>query len=475
MDGSSATKEPERAVVHRIERWGRSVDDVGPGAVPSLPVAAPPRGAVAQTPPVPPSASDTAMDENPSVPDPPPGRPSRTGPGWIVAAAFIGPGTVTTATLAGAAYGAALLWALLFGVLATMVLQEMAARLGLVTGLGLGEAVRRRFRTPVARGLAVALVVGAIAMGNAAYETGNLLGGALGLEGTVGGDVRLWALLIGGCGFALLWSGSYRAVERVMVGLVGVMSIAFVATAVRVLPQVDGLLSGLLVPSLPDGSLLVAVGLIGTTVVPYNLFLHANAAREKWPAAVPLDEALPAARRDSVLSIGLGGLITLAILSTAAVAFFGSDEAFDAFAMAQQLEPLLGAAAGPVFAAGLFAGGLTSALTAPLAAGYAVCGALGWRGGLRDRPFRAVSFAVLASGTLFAALGTRPLAAILFAQAANGLLLPFVALALLYLMNRKDLLGAHRNGPLGNLLGAIVVGVAMLLGLTKLASIAGLL
>jgi Mn2+/Fe2+ NRAMP family transporter len=188
---------------------------------------------------------------------------------------------------------------------------------------------------------------------------------------------------------------------------------------------------------------------------------------------VPLNEALAAARRDSIVSIGLGGLITLAILSTAAVTFFGSGEGFDAFTMANQLEPLLGAAAGPVFAAGLFAGGLTSALTAPLAAGYAVCGALGWRSGLKDTPFRAVCLAVLASGTLFAALGTRPLAAILFAQAANGLLLPFVAIALLLIVNRTELLGAHRNGPLANLIGAAVVAGSAMLGLTKLLDLAG--
>jgi len=413
------------------------------------------------------------MDENPSVPDPPPGRPSRTGPGWIVAAAFIGPGTVTTATLAGAAYGAALLWALLFGVLATMVLQEMAARLGLVTGLGLGEAVRRRFRTPVARGLAVALVVGAIAMGNAAYETGNLLGGALGLEGTVGGDVRLWALLIGGCGFALLWSGSYRAVERVMVGLVGVLSIAFVATAVRVLPQVDGLLSGLLVPSLPDGSLLVAVGLIGTTVVPYNLFLHASAVGRRWSGP----EELPAARRDLVLSIGVGGAVSMAILVTSAGTLYltGASEVESAAGMAAQLEPLLGGWARLLFGIGLFAAGMTSAVTAPLAAAWATAGALGWDADLQDRRIRWVWGGVLAVGVLFATVGLRPVPAIVFAQVMNGVLLPAVAAFLLLAVNQRAWMGERVNGRWSNVAGAAVVAVAAGLGVRALLAAAGLL
>ena len=133
------------------------------------------------------------------------------GPGAMVAAAFIGPGTVTTATLAGAGYGVSLLWALLFSVLATLALQEMAARLGLVTGAGLGEAVRERFRGPLSRILAVGLVLSAIAVGNAAFEAGNLAGGALGAEGLFGSGGRGWPILLAVLAFGLLWTGRYRA------------------------------------------------------------------------------------------------------------------------------------------------------------------------------------------------------------------------------------------------------------------------
>ena len=103
------------------------------------------------------------------------------GPGLLVTAAFVGPGTVTTASVAGARFGYALLWALLFSVLATIVLQEMSARLGLVTRAGLGEALRSTFTKPWLRWSCVALVVGAIGFGNAAYEAGNITGAAAGL------------------------------------------------------------------------------------------------------------------------------------------------------------------------------------------------------------------------------------------------------------------------------------------------------
>jgi Mn2+/Fe2+ NRAMP family transporter len=205
------------------------------------------------------------------------------------------------------------------------------------------------------------------------------------------------------------------------------------------------------------------------------LFLHANAVREKWDDSVPLASALSQSRWDTGLSIGLGGLITLAILATAATAFFQTGLEFGGQSMAVQLEPLLGSSAKYVFALGLFAGGLTSAITAPLAAAYAVCGALGWSQGLASWHFRIVWGAVLLIGTIFAALGTKPLTAILFAQVANGFLLPIVAVFLLVVMNRRALLGEYCNSPLANALGVGVVLVTAGLGIVKLLGVFGLL
>lgn len=391
----------------------------------------------------------------------------RVGPGALVAAAFIGPGTVTTATLAGAGYGFTLLWALTFSLLATLVLQEMAARLGLVTGAGLGEAVRRRFSRPVARLLAVSLVIGAIALGNAAYETGNLLGAALGAETVWGGTPRIWAVAAGAVAALLLATGSYRWVERVLVTLVGVMALAFIATAVVIRPPLIPLLRGMVVPTMPAGTgVLYVAGLVGTTVVPYNLFLHASAVREKWEGA----DDLPAARLDLGLSIVIGAVVSMAIVATSAgmsAAGTGSGRTTIASAadMAVQLEPLLGSWARDVFAAGLLAAGLTSAITAPLAAAYATAGALGWPRDLRDARLRAVWIIVLGAGVFFATLGVRPVPAILFAQVANGVLLPAIAVFLLLAVNDRRWMGDRVNGTALNVAGTVVVLVALVLGL----------
>ena len=208
-------------------------------------------------------------------------------------------------------------------------------------------------------------------------------------------------------------------------------------------------------------------------MVPYNLFLHSSSVREKWPDTVPVAEALAESRRDSLFAISLGGLITLAIVSTSAVAFAGGETAFSAATISQQLEPLLGSAARYFFAIGLLAAGLTSAITSPLAAAYAVSGALGWKPSLSDRRFKAIWALVLGCGMVAAALGTRPISAILFAQAANGFLLPIVAVYLLYVMNSKALLGNYKNNGWSNLLGGLVVLVVTGLSIFKILQVFG--
>ena len=396
----------------------------------------------------------------------------KLGPGAVVAAAFIGPGTITTATIAGVNYGTALVWALVFSTVATLVLQEMAARIGVIGGMGLGDAVRLRFRRPAVRVVSAALVLAAILIGNAAYQTGNLLGGALGLSELVGGSRRFWGTFLGAVAFALLWMGRYRLVERVLVGLVAVMGAVFFATAIAVGPSLADVLRGLVPSRLNDSSaMLLALGLVGTTVVPYNLFLHASAAKERWRG----EADLPLARFDTAVSVSLGGLISVAILLTAAALPLGLARVSGAGDMARALEPLLGGWAGAFFSMGLLAAGLSSAITAPLAAAYATCGVLGWNGDLRGAPARRVWILVLVVGVVLSALAVRPVPAIIFAQAANGLLLPVVAVFLLYLANDRKLLGARVNGWVSNLVGVGVVLVAMALGLRAVLKALGVL
>ncbi|MFA3791947.1 Nramp family divalent metal transporter [Aliiglaciecola sp. SL4] len=391
------------------------------------------------------------------------------GPALLVTAAFIGPGTVTTATLAGGNFGFTLLWALVFSVIATFVLQEMASRLGLVTGNGLAEAISQQF-SGINRALAILLVVSAIGVGNAAYQGGNLTGAAMGLAGFSGGELTHWVWLLAAVATGLLLTGQYKWVEKSLIALVLIMSTVFIATMVLAGPSLLDVIQGALTFDLPNGSSLMIMALIGTTVVPYNLFLHASIVAKNAPNENNLDTALKNNRIDSSLSISLGGLITLSILSCAASTFFVTQTQVDAANIGQQLAPLLGEYANIFFAIGLFAAGLTSAITAPLAAAYAVTGALGWKTELTDIRFKCVWISVMLVGVLFASSGIKPLAAILFAQATNGLLLPIIAIFLIWTLNDKPLMGRHKNGLLANLVGGIIVAFVSILGLYKVVS-----
>jgi Mn2+/Fe2+ NRAMP family transporter len=243
-------------------------------------------------------------------------------------------------------------------------------------------------------------------------------------------------------------------------------------TAVLVGPHLGELVRGLFAVSFPTGAGTTVIALIGTTIVPYNLFLHASIVSEKWSPA-DLDQSLRHCRRDTILAVGLGGCVTMAILVTSAASFFAAGIKVDsAGTMARQLEPLLGSNARYLFAAGLFAAGMTSAVTAPLAAAYATCGALGWPKKLRSLRFSLVWIFVVVVGTLLATVtGKSPIQAILFAQAANGLLLPVVVVFLLVVMNRDGLLGRYTNNMAANLIGVLVAIIAGGIGVVQIVKL----
>jgi len=388
------------------------------------------------------------------------------GPGALVAAAFIGPGTVTACTIAGASFGFALVWALVFATGATIVLQSMSARLGVAGRVGLGEAMVSGTDNPVLKWGAAGLVLAALFIGNAAYESGNIAGGALGLDALFtspdGGAGKVHVLVVAAIAGAALLYGKYKVLERLLVSLVILMSLAFAASFVLVRPDMGALFGGL-IPAIPENGLLATIAIIGTTIVPYNLFLHAAAARDRWQGGA---DDLQAATSDTALSIGLGGLISILILATAGATLFSSGiEVKNAADMAIALEPLAGSGARYLIGIGLFAAGLTSAITAPMATAYAVTEIIPGLGGDR-KPlmFRVIALTILTIGLGVSLLGIRPTELITIAQVANGLLLPIIAVFLLLAMNNKALLGPHVNGVAANLLGGGVVAITFLLG-----------
>lgn len=383
------------------------------------------------------------------------------GPGTWVTAAFIGPGTVTVCTLAGVQFGFSLLWALVLSIVACVVLQEMAARLGVVTQKGLSEVLKSQFDNKIIRGTLIALILSAIFIGNAAYEAGNISGGVLGLstilESSLGISENYLSIVIGVIAFILLYIGNYKVLERSLIVLVLLMSVAFIVTAIVTKPDIAMIFKGF-VPNFSGDNVLTIVGLIGTTVVPYNLFLHASIVSEKWKST----EDLPEAKKDTIVAIVLGGFVSMAIIIAGAA--IQEAEVNNAADLAKGLEPVFGSMAKYVLSVGLFAAGITSAITAPLAAAYVVKGCMGWQKGLKSKSFRAVWMFILFLGVLFSSLGIKSIAIIRFAQIANGLLLPVIAIFLLWVMNQQKILGKYTNSWKQNLIGFFILIITCFLG-----------
>lgn len=399
------------------------------------------------------------------------------GPGTLVAAAFIGPGTVTLCTLAGVNFGFNLLWTMLLSIIATIVLQEMAARLGIISQKGLSEVIREEIRNPFFKSIITILILAAVVVGNASYEAGNISGGILGLENVFGNyqlnfstiSINLMSILIGAIAFLLLYIGNYKFLEKALISLVLLMSLSFMITAILTKPNILEVLKGLFIPKFPEKSILTIIGLIGTTVVPYNLFLHAALVKERWHKKKDLSSA----KKDTIISIILGGLVSMAIIISAAA--INTSTISNAADLAKGLAPLYGKFAKYFMGFGLFAAGITSAITAPLAAAYVAKGCLGWSGGLKSNKFRLVWISILILGVLFSSIGVKPIEIIKFAQIANGMLLPIIAGILLWIVNKKSVLGKFVNSKTQNILGFVILIITIFLGVKGILKVLNIL
>lgn len=388
------------------------------------------------------------------------------GPGALVAAAFIGPGTVTLCTLAGVNYGYSLLWAMTLSIIATIVLQGMAARVGIVTQKGLATVIKEQISSPILRKLAILLILAAIVIGNTAYEAGNISGAALGIEAIFGNSsFNFYPFLIGLIAFILLYVGNYKFLERSLIALVLLMSSSFLITAIITKPSLNTLFKGMFIPSFPENSMLTIIGLIGTTVVPYNLFLHASLVKERWKSKSDLKFA----KKDTLISIILGGIVSMAII--VAASSINNSSITNGADLAQGLAPLYGDFAKYFLGIGLFAAGITSAITAPLAAAYVTNSCFDWNAGLKSLKFRIVWSIILIVGVLFSSLKINPIEIIKFAQVSNGILLPIIALFLLWVVNKTSVLGEFKNKVSQNIISVIIILITIILGFKSILKV----
>ena len=379
----------------------------------------------------------------------------------VISAAFIGPGTVTTASNAGASYGYSLLWALVFSIVACMILQEAAARITLISGLSLGEAIAERYRDKKSL-IVKTFIFFSIFIGGIAYQAGNILGAVSGLallfdfnKGIVTSIISLLAGL-------LLWLGNYKVVSNFLGVVVAIMGFAFIYIAFKSDLNWAIIFKSATLPSIPTGSEWIIIGLIGTTIVPYNLFLASGISQ---------GQKVKTMQFGIIAAILIGGLISVAILLAGTT--IDGDFTFDS--LKRMMQSKSGPTGGYLLGIGLFAAGFTSSVTAPLAAAITARSLFHktdqrWQ---EKRKFYNYSWlAVIVAGFLFGISDVKPIPAIILAQAINGLLLPVASIFLVIIINDVGIIPRqYLNARISNYLLLGVVMITSFLGFINISKV----
>ena len=366
----------------------------------------------------------------------------RLGPGILITAAFIGPGTLTVCTIVGVNSGTLLLWAILFSVIITIITQNIAAKISWETKKGLAQVILEYSTTPLKKWPLIILLISAIFFGNSAYEAGNITGAKIGLQQIVESEFfdlagfDILPLIICFLISIIYLIGSSELIKKILLVIVVLMSFSFIFAAIMTKPDFLNILNGLFIPRFNANQLTLLLSVIGTTIVPYNLFLHS--ALVKNMSSVTHFKQI---RMDTIISVSIGGLISLCIVLVAANSGLNSVESVSDLGIS--LSPIYGELSEYLISIGLFGAGLSSAITAPLAASYVVSECFNWK--QRENRSKYIFLFVLITGTIFSSLGLNPIAIIQLAQFFNGLLLPIIGLFLLLLVTSNKLKGYFKN------------------------------
>jgi len=341
-------------------------------------------------------------------------------------------------------------------------LAEAAARITIASGKNLGEIIAQKYRN--SNSSVSWIIFLAIAFGCAAYQAGNMLGAIEGMKLMTDISPQILTIIIGVIAFVILMLGNFKSIANVLGLVVALMGIAFIYVAFQTDFSFGKIMSSAVVPSFPDNSSLLIIGLIGTTIVPYNLFLASGISQ---------GQSISEMRWGITLAVLIGGLISIAIMLGGAQ----MTGEFSLAALGAFMGEKLGTYGGGLFAFGLFAAGLTSSITAPLAAAVTARSLFSnekndWS--VHSKNFRWVWGIILLIGLISGMTIGKPEPAIIMAQAINGALLPIVAIFLIFTVNDTALLPKEfLNSNLSNVVTMLLVGVCCFLGINNIFNALG--
>lgn len=383
------------------------------------------------------------------------------GPAFIAAVAYVDPGNFATNMAGGSQFGYTLLWVVLGANLMAMLIQSLSAKLGIATGRNLPEICRDRFPRPVV--VILWLQAEAIAM---ATDMAEFVGAALGLYLVFGIPLFAAGLLTGLLAFAILGlqAWGFRRLEAAIVALVGVIVVAFGLEVLRGSPSLAGAAQGIFVPQFQGrASVLLAVGIVGATVMPHVIYLHSALTQKR------IEGATPGARRrifhfevaDVVIAMGIAGLINMAMLTTAAAVFHSrglSGAGNDMGQVFAGLDQYLGAHGGLVFGLALLASGLSSSCVGTMSGQVVMQGFIHYQIPIFLRRALTMVPALVVIG-----VGFNPTQALVLSQVFLSFGIPFALIPLLIFTRDRELMGTLANRSLTNWAAWLIAGVIVVL------------
>ena len=366
------------------------------------------------------------------------------GPGLLVTVGFIDPGNWASNFAAGSDYGYALLWVITLSTVMLIVLQHNVAHLGIVTGLCLSEAATKYAPKWISRP-----ILGSAVLASISTSLAEILGGAIALEMLFDVPIIWGSLLTAALVTIMLFTNSYKRIERIIIAFVSVIGLSFLYELFLI--DVDWPLAARswVVPSIPEGSMLIIMSVLGAVVMPHNLFLHSEVVQSREynrEDESSIRKLLKYEFYDTLLSMGIGWAINSAMILLAAATFFVNKTPVEELQQAKSLlDPLLGSHAGIVFALALLMAGISSTVTSGMAAGSIFAGMFGESYHIKDIHSKVGVLLSLGIALLIILFIDNPFQGLIVSQMMLSVQLPFTVFLQVGLTSSRRVMGIYAN------------------------------
>jgi manganese transport protein len=389
------------------------------------------------------------------------------GPGLLVTVGFIDPGNWAANIAVGSGYGYTLLWVLSLSTIMLVILQHNVAHLGIATGLCLSEAVTIYLKPRISKS-----ILGFAVLASVSTSLAEILGGAIALNMLFAVPIKIGALLVTVFVVIMLFTNSYSKIEKWIIGFVSIIGLSFLYELFLV--DVDWVAAGIswVKPSIPEGSMLLLMSVLGAVVMPHNLFLHSEIIQSRqWNLQDEriIKKQLKFEFADTLLSMIIGWAINSAIIILAAATFFRNDIKVDELQQAESLlRPLLGSNASVVFALALLFSGVASSITSAMAGGSIVSGMYKEPYDVKDNHTRTGIVASLFGALIVIFFIGDPFKGLILSQVFLSIQLPFTVAAQVYLTSSKKVMGKYVNSPFLIILLLVIAGIVTFLNIKLL-------